>query len=577
MVEANLLRDIALAIVGAAALGLFAHFCRLPLLLGYIAAGAILGPHFGLGLIRGHQSIASIAEIGLVLLLFILGLEIDLSRLLRSGKAILLNGVIQFFGCLALALGYFQLLGFGAGGGRYDLLYLGLACSMSSTLIVVKILSDRMELESPTSQLTVGILVIQDVWAIVFLGLQPNLSDFRATVLLRSLAGVGTLVGVAWLLARYALPRLLKRAAKTPELMLVLTMSWAFAMAGLANALHLSMEMGALVAGVAVASFPYRADVVAKVSSLRDFFITLFFVALGLQLPVPSAAVLELSAAIFLFVQVSRILTVFPTLYILGYGTRASLVPAINLSQISEFALVLTGLGLGLGHIGADVASAVILALVASALVSAFAIPRTHQICRWAGPLLERLGLRDGARPGGPEMGPSGVAPARIVFMGFSREASSLLHEMLDAHAAEMLRDLLVVDFNAGSHHKLEELGVRCEYGDISHPETLVYLHLERSELLVCTIPDHIFKANSNLNLLHNLKKLAPSARVILVAETMNSARELYHDGADYVFLPRVVLAKHLIGVISRMLSGETAVVRASAEAEVGGRQEALP
>jgi len=575
VVEANLLGDIGLAVVGAAAAGMVAYYFRVPLLLAYIAAGAVLGPHFGFGLIKSHQSISSIAEIGLVLLLFILGLEIDLRRLMRAGKAVLVNGLVQFFACLALALGFFSLLGFNVGGGRYDVLYLGMACAMSSTLIVVKILSDRMELESLTSQLTVGILVIQDIWAIVFLGLQPNLSDFRAMVLLRSLAGIGTLVGVAWLLARYALPRLFKRAARMPELMLVLTMSWAFAMASLANAMHLSMEMGALVAGVSIASFPYRADVVAKVSSLRDFFITLFFVALGLQLPVPSLAVLGLSGAIFLFVQVSRLLTVFPTLYLMGYGTRVSLVPALNLSQMSEFALVLTGLGFSLGHISPDVVSATILSLVATAFVSALVIPRTHQIYRWAGPFLERIGMEDRTRTRGAEMGP--VPPAGLVLMGFSREASSLLHEILATHAADILRDLMVVDFNAGAHHKLEELGVRCEYGDISHPETLEYLGLERSKLLVCTIPDHIFKANTNLNLLHNLKRLAPHARVILVAETMDSAREMYHDGADYVVIPRIIAARHLIGVIHRLLSDEADGVRQSAEMDIGARREALP
>ena len=575
--ETDILRDISFAIIGAAALGMLAYRCHLPLLLAYITAGAMLGPHLGFGLIASGRSISTIAEIGLVLLLFILGLEIDLRRLFLSGKTVLINGVVQFFGCALLALGYFKLLGFGGGQGRHDLLYLAVACSLSSTLVVVKILSDRMELESLTSRVTVGILVIQDLWAVIFLGLQPNLDDLRAMALMRSLSGVAALVGAAWLMARYVLPSLFMRASKMPELMLVLTMSWAFAMGGLAHSLNLSMEMGALVAGVSVASFPYQADVASKVTSLRDFFVTLFFVALGLEIPRPSLAVLKLSVAIFLFLQFSRLLTVFPTLYIMGYGNRASLVPTINLAQLSEFALVLTGLGLGLGHISPDLASAVIYSLVATAFVSALAIPRTHQICRAVDPWLERLGLTDRAIRAGLDTGSGNTLSAKVVLLGFSREASSLLHEMMAAHSDKTLQELMVVDFNPGAHHKLKEMGVRCEYGDISHVETLEHLHLDRSEMLVCTIPDHIFKANTNLKLLHNLKKLAPAARVIVVAETLGSAREMYHDGADYVFLPRLISAQHLTGVISQMLAGGGPSVREKGADEVERRQEALP
>lgn len=577
MQEVHLLRDIGLAIMGAAALGMLAYFARFPLTLAYIAAGAILGSHFGLGLIKDPESISTIAEIGLVLLLFILGLEIDLRRLMQAGKAVLINGVTQFFGCVILALGYFYLFGFRSGNGRYELVYLAMACSLSSTLVVVKILSDRLELESLTSRVTVGILVIQDVWAIIFLALQPNLSDLSILVLPKSLGGVGALVGVAWLLARYVLPGLFRRVGKMPELMLVLTMSWAFAMCTLADALHLSMEMGALIAGVSIASFPYQTDVVAKVSSLRDFFITLFFVALGLQIPTPSVPVLKLSVAIFFFVQFSRVLTVFPVLYFLHYGNRASLVPSINLSQLSEFALVLAALGLALGHIGPDLVEAFIFSFVATAFVSAITIGRSHKIYRAVNPLLERMGLKDRVSHSGEDGEISGIPHAKIVLLGFSREASSLLHEMMTKHSTKTLQELMVVDFNPEAHHKLKEIGVRCEYGDISHAETLKHLHLEHAKLLVCTIQDHLFKGTSNLKLLNNLKKLAPKARVIVAAETLDSAREMYRDGADYVFLPRIISSHYLGDVISRMLSGGATAIKEGAANYVRNRREVLP
>jgi Kef-type K+ transport system membrane component KefB len=574
--EQHLLADIGLAIIGAGLMGLLAYFARLPLLLAYIAAGALLGPHLGFGLIRDAESISTIAEIGLVLLLFILGLEIDLRRLLQAGKAVLLNGVVQFLGCALLALGFFAALGYGRGGGRFDLVYLAVACSLSSTLVVVKILSDRLELESLTSRITIGVLVIQDLWAISFLAVQPNLAQLKPALLLRSLGSVAVLVGVAWGLARYALPGLFRRAGKVPELMLILAMSWAFAMCGLADQLHLSMEMGALVAGVAIASFPYQTDVAAKVSSLRDFFITLFFVALGLQIPVPTAPVLKLALAVFAFVQLSRLLTVFPVLYGLRYGNRASLVPALNLAQLSEFALVLASLGFGLGHVSQDLVAAFIFALVATAFVSALVIPRTHQAYRWLNPRLERLGLRDKVSAAGADAA-GAHAPARIVLLGFFREASSLLHEMMAKHSAKTLQELMVVDFNPEAHHRLKEMGVRCEYGDISHAETLMHLHLEHAQLLVCTIPDHLFKGTSNLSLLKTLKKLAPKARIVVAAETFDSAREMYHEGADYVFLPRVIASHYLADVLNRMQAGSATAIREGAASYLAKRQEVLP
>ena len=211
----------------------------------------------------------------------------------------------QFLGCAALAIGFFSLLGFGA--GSFDLVYLAVACSLSSTLVVVKLLSDRMELDSLTSRISLGILVIQDLWAIAFLAVQPNLNDLRAIVLLASVARAAVLVATAALLARYVLPLIFRRIAKAPEMMLVIALAWCFAVCGLADALGLSLEMGGLVAGVSIASYPYHADIAVKISSFRDFFVTLFFVALGSRSQVPTGEVVYLAGAILVFAAFSRV------------------------------------------------------------------------------------------------------------------------------------------------------------------------------------------------------------------------------------------------------------------------------
>lgn len=577
MHEAHLLKDLGLAILGAALLGLPFYLLRLPLLLAYIAAGVLLGGQLGLGFIQNAQSIATMAEIGLVLLLFILGLEINLKKLLQAGKAVLVNGVLQFAGCFALAWFVFPALGLAE--GPYDRVYLAMACSLSSTLVVVKILSDRFELDRFTSRITVGILIIQDLWAITFLALQPNLSDLRPLVLAQSLGSVGLLVFAAGTLARYALPWVFAKAGKQPELMLVTAVSWCFGMAGLAEKLHLSKEMGALVAGVAIASFPYQADVAAKVGNLRDFFITLFFVSLGLQIPRPTPGGLALAAAISLFVIFSRLLTVYPVQYCLKYGNRGSLIPALNLAQLSEFALVVAALGVSYGHVQPELLSAFILALVATALLSSQLIPRSHDVYRALNPWLERLGLRDNVAGAGDayEKGHGHGHPAQVVLLGFYREASSLLYEFQREHSREFLHRVMVVDFNPETHKKLKELGIRVEYGDISNSETLKHLHLDQAQVLVCTVPDHLLKGTSNLLLLRNLKTLAPAAKIVVTAETLQSARDMYAEGAAYVFVPRIVASHYLAEVLDRILADSAGNLVQKAGDYLRQRHEVMP
>lgn len=572
----NLLSDIGKAILGAAILGLPAYLFRVPLLLAYLVAGVILGPHLGFGLIKSSESISTLSEIGLVLLMFILGLEIDLRKLLQAGKAVLLNGLTQFIGCMILALLFFGYLGFGKETGQYGLVYLAVACSLSSTLIAVKILSDRMELDALTSRITLGILVLQDLWAIGFLAVQPNLANLNISSLSLSFGKALLLVVTSWLFARHILPHVFSRVGKQPELMLITAMAWCFSVCGFADSLNLSLEMGALVAGISIASFPYHLDVAAKVTSLRDFFITLFFVSLGLQIPMPTMQVLVLSMGIIVFVLLSRVLTVFPVLHFLKYGNRASLLPALNLSQLSEFALVLAALGVNYGHVSRDLLSAFTISMVVTALISSIIIPSGHSIYRYVTPWLERMGFQDHVSDASPEVKDGQQLP-QVVLLGFYREASSLLQEMLSRYSKSAIEKLMVVDFNPEAHHKLKEMGIQCQYGDIGHADTLKHLDLSSAKLLVCTIPDHLLKGTSNLKLLRTLKRIAPIAKIIVTAETIISAREMYKDGADYVFIPRLVTAHYLADVVERIQIESGPSLKEGAIAHLEKRIEVLP
>lgn len=572
----HLLADLGKAVVGAALLGLPAYFLKVPLLLAYLLAGVILGPHLGLGQIQSAESISTLSHIGLVLLMFILGLEIDIRKLLQAGKAVLVNGITQFAGCMLLALAFFSAFGNTEAFGKYGLLYLCIAASLSSTLIVVKILSDRMELGALTSRITLGILVLQDLWAITFLAIQPNLANLNATVLGVSLGKAAVLVISSWLFAKYVLPKVFRAAGKQPELMLILALGWCFAVCGLAATLNMSLEMGALVAGVSIAAFPYHVDVAAKVSSLRDFFITLFFVSLGLQIPMPTKEVLLGAGLVTIFVFFSRIPTIFPVLHMMKYGNRASLLPGLNLSQLSEFSLVLAALGVSYGHVKPELVSAFVISMVVSSLISSVLIPKGHNIYHLINPLLEKIGFKDHVSETDSTSGGHSET-YDVVLLGFFTNASSLLHEMHSRYSPQAREKILVVDFNPEAHHKLKNLGIHCKYGDIGHIDTLKHLNLSDAKLLICTIPDHLLKGTSNLKLVYQLKSLAPNAKIIVTAEQIDLARDMYKAGADYVFIPRIVSANYLADVIERIQSTGAGAIKENAVHFLETRNEVLP
>jgi Kef-type K+ transport system membrane component KefB len=553
----DLLTSIGICVIAAATLAFVANRLKQPLILAYLLAGVAIGPTMGLHLVHDEASIHTVAEIGLILLLFIIGLEIDLKKLAAAGKSVVLTGVLQFPLSVALGLGFFALLGPLVSGEGYALLYLAICAAISSTMIAVKLLYDKFELDTLPGRITLGVLVFQDIWAIIVLAIQPNLLDPRIGPLLGSL-GKGILLVAATLLAsRYILPRLFRSVAKSPELLLVAALAWCFAVCAGASAAGLSREMGALIAGVSISTFPYNLDVVAKVVSIRDFFVTLFFVALGMQIPMPTTGVIALAAAASLFLVASRFLVIFPILYFLKLGHRASLLPAINLAQLSEFSIVIASLGLSYRHIDADTVSALIFAFAFTSTASTYLIGFSNQIYKPISRLLARLGLRDLDSCTVAEGQPDHTEKS-IIVLGFFREASSLLHEFerceTDQGRHPLLDNLLVIDFNPQVREELTRRGIACLYGDVANMDTLHHAHIHDAELVISTIPDAILKGTNNSRILKQARRLCPNARVIVTADRISQALELYAEGADYIFLPRLQSARELAAIIEDSL-----------------------
>src|SRR5207302_5060766 len=443
----ELIRDITLCILFAWVLGLLAHFSRQPLILAYLIAGFLIGP-FGMGWVKSQDSINVISELGLIFMLFMIGLEIDLKKIVRAGKVILFAAGGQLIGGVVLGILFFVGIGLSMGNGHFDALYLCVACALSSTVIIVKVLYEQRELVTLVGSSTLGVLVLQDIFAILFLAVQPSLDHLQVSVILLSIGRVGVLVATALVLSRYVLPRLFHQIARRPELILLGALAWCFLIGEIAEKLHLSREMGSLVAGVSLSTFPYALDVTAKVTTLRDFFITLFFVALGMTIPIPNMSVIELALMIAAFAVVSRVVTTFAPLYLMKQGLRASLLPAINLAQISEFSLVVIQTGVAAGHIKTQTASAASFAFVILAVLSTFVMMRSDQIVRMAIGPLKLIGLRDLDHSHAEEGEEGGHGEGRrILILGFFRAASALLSE-IGRQNPGLLDQIGVVDFN---------------------------------------------------------------------------------------------------------------------------------
>jgi len=583
----HLLTGIGASIIAATILAYLGNLLKQPLLLAYIAAGAAIGPQFGLALVRSKEDISIISEIGLILLLFMIGLELDLKKIKDAGKSLVITGTFQFVLCVLMGLGFFLLLGFTIGppyeyrifgvkvlGGEYDLLYLAVCIGLSSTAVVVKLLYEKHELDTLAGRLTVGVLVFQDLWAIIMLSVQPTLADPKLFKLLLNFGEGALLVIISLVLSKYLLGYLFRKIAKLPELVLVASLAWCFFVCGLAGYFDLSLEMGALVAGAAISTYPYNLDIISKIVSIRDFFITLFFVGLGMAIPNPldNLGMLKLAGVAALFVIATRFFSVYPLLYFLGNGNRVSLLASINLSQISEFSLVITAIGIKYNHIVPDIQTLIIYIFVITSITSTYMIKSSHALQGFFSKVLNMVGFKSLQEAPQEE---AGKTPRDVALLGFFRIASSFLREIQQL-SPELQERLVVVDFNPEVYRKLQAQRVKVFYGDISNPEALHHAGIEDAKVVISTIPDSILVGTDNVRLLKQVRSLCPLAKIVVTADNPTAALKMYQEGADYVLRPNRLAGNHLVAVVEHLLRQDGVTLRETGLEQLQGRGEVL-
>jgi Kef-type K+ transport system membrane component KefB/voltage-gated potassium channel Kch len=577
-----LVTELGLCLLAAGFLSAIFERLRIPTIAALLGAGVLLGP-VGLGLIHSAEDVETIANLGLTLLLFVIGLEVNPRALLASGRVLLATGALQVPLTIAAATAIFLLLSqflTGALSSPFGIIYLGITCAFSSTLLVVRTLQERRWSDTLSGRLAVGLLIFQDIWAIVLLALQPSFESPQLAPIALTFAGILILVALATLGARFVLPAIFAAVARAPDLVVSVALAWCFCV-GLAGAnlgtlltmfglhipLSVSLEMGALIAGMTIASFPYHHDVASRVANLRDFFVTLFFVALGMSIPVPNGMhVIMLAAVLSLVAVFTRLVVFFPMLYFTGLDRNNALDVSVKLGQISEFCLVIAYLGVKLHHIDAGMVSVIIFAFVITALITPFLMTLSRTLPIKAGSLLDKLGFK---LPPRMTDGLGHLARPRIVILGFHRVGFALLQDISRQHP-ELMHDVMVVDINVQTHAAIRELGARVVYGDAGNPETLRHAHVDSAEIVISTVPDELLKRTSNEAIVEAVRQVSPTVAIFASASRSADVPKLYEKGATYVYMPTVETAFGVMNAMLSTLGGKLNDFKATHEAACG-------
>ena len=581
----SLIQDIGFCIVLAGVLAIIFTRLHIPEVAAFLVAGIIVGP-IGARLVTDPANIETISELGLILLLFMIGLELDFRKLMTSGRVLILSGLLQYPLCILFGIGFTKLLiWLGIGGGlladsSYAPLYVGFVVAASSTLLVVKLFQQTFQLDTVTGRVSLGILIFQDIWAITAIAILPGLNNPEPVPILLSFAGIGLLAMAAALFAKHIIPIGFRWVAKQPEIILVAAVSWCFivvllgtqldqitdALFGINLHLAVGSGMGALIAGASIASLPYSTEITGKVGIVKDFFVTLFFVGLGMSIPMPEgSAVLVLAMLFAAAALLARYLVFYPLLYYTGLDSRNAFVTSTRLAQVSEFTLVIGFLGMQLGHISDSLNSSIIFAFVITALLTPALFRQADTIHNLLSSILARLGFRTDTH--------SNTADAQgefaIALLGFHRVTSSLLHDLERSHP-ELMNRILVVDLNINIHEHIAAHGPQVHYGDLRNTETLQHAGVDRARVIVSSVSDNILKGVTNRQIVETARRINPEAVIIANAVELAESRHLYDAGADYVLLHRVEAARALGTAIDRALAGDIAAHKSATEAAEG-------
>jgi len=520
--------EIALIVVVAALGGAIAIRLRQPLIIAFVAIGILIGPS-GFDRVSAREEMGLLAELGITLLLFVVGLKLDIQLIRHLGPVAVATGLAQMAVTFAGGVGLSLLMGAGVTAA----LYIGAALMFSSTVIIVKVLSDRREIDSLHGRIALGVLIVQDIAVVAIMAaLGASKSDLADQIALPGWAGPAVILGCAILLGvlmRYVLPRVMHALARSSELMLLFAFAWGMFLATVGDAVGLSRELGAFLGGFSLASSGYREALSVRLTSLRDFLLLFFFVDLGARLSFQSPGrALAMAAVLSLFVLVGKPVLVMAVMGAMGYRRRTSFFAGSALAQISEFSLILVTLGIGIGHVDEQVMGVVTLVALFTITLSAYMITNSQRLFEI---LEEPLGAFE--RSTAPSVGAdaadgSDVDPDVVVF-GLGRLGGRLVKRLKDDGF-----EVYGVDFDPEAVAQAKRDGVHAVYGDAADAALFHLLPLEHARWVVSSVPDR----DLNAAMIRVLHAEGFEGRIAVTAHTAHDAERLLELGAHEVLRP---------------------------------------
>lgn len=523
--------EFALLLIIAAAVSAFAVRLRQPVLIAYIAVGILVGPS-ALGLVTAHEQIDLLAQIGITVLLFVVGLKLDLKHIRHIGPVALATGLGQL--SFTILFGFAIILALGK--GWMEALYVAVALTFSSTIIIVKLLSDKRELDSLHGRIAVGFLIVQDLAVVIAMmimsgmggmGAEPVSGASFVLTLLARLLGAALLL---FLLMRYVLPRIVDTLARSQELLLIFAIAWGTALAAAGEYVGFSKEAGAFLAGFSLASTAYREAISARLASIRDFLLLFFFLDLGSKLDFSTLGdEIGTSIVLSLFVLIGNPLIVMAIMGYMGYRKRTGFLAGLTVAQISEFSIIFVAMGISLGHVGNSALGLTTLVGLITIALSSYMIIYSHRLYAWVAPWLGMFERKHPFRELAVEHAHTSTTRPDIVVFGLGRYGARLAHTLQKQGIA-----VVGVDFDPEVVRAQQNHGLDARFGDGEAPDYLESLPLADTPWVISTLPDYA----TNRTLVHALRDQHYGGHIAVVARDEDEATRLNALGDIEVLHP---------------------------------------
>lgn len=539
-IHASPFYELTALVVLAAVIGFVGVLLRQPMIVSFIAVGVLAGPSV-LNIVQSHAHIELLAELGITVLLFLVGLKLDLKLIRTLGPVALATGLGQV--AFTSAIGYG--IGIALGLDTVTSLYVAVALTFSSTIIIVKLLSDKREVDSLHGRIAVGFLIVQDLVVVLAMmvlsafgiGAQAGAGDsvwaHIASVLLYGLI----MLGFVLLFIRYLATPLVGRIARSQELLITFAIGWATLLAAIGSQLGFSKELGGLLAGISIASTPFREAIVARLASLRDFLLLFFFIALGLQLDIGLLGSQVAPALVYsVFVLVGNPLIVIVIMGLMGYRKRTGFLAGLTVAQISEFSLIFMAMGLSLGHVSAESLGLVTLVGLITIAMSVYMITYSHSLYSLLAPWLDIFERRKPYREEALEEQHTWKQSYDVILFGLGRYGKAIAHYLQKEGFS-----LLAVDFNPDEVRRWRDQGHRVLYGDASDPAFVSDLPLQGVKWVVSAMPQHdigVTHDDPRFSLIDGLKLQHYSGGIAISTQYLHDQQALKEKGATLILLP---------------------------------------